>query len=180
MRSDNGGEFTSTRFESYLKKEGIRHEKTIPKTPEQNRVAERLNRTLMEMSRSMLLDAKPPKKFWAESISTAVYLRNRCPTKTVKGKTPYEALYGKKPNVNHLRVLVCDVYTHIPKDERSKLDSKARKCVLLGYGETTKGYRLYDPSKDRVIHSRDVKFNETENASIQTPAYPPTMIQKRS
>ena len=81
----------------------------------------------MEMSRSMLLDAKLPKKVWAESVSTAVYLRNRCPTKAVKGKTLYEALYGKKPNVNHLRVFGCDAYTHIPKDERSKLDSKARK-----------------------------------------------------
>lgn len=114
----------STRFESYLKKEGIHHEKTIPKTPEQNGVAERLNRTLVEMSRSMLLDAKLPKKFWAESVSTAVYLRNRCPTKAIKGKTPYEALYGKKPNVNHLRVFGCDAYTHIPKDEAVNLTLK--------------------------------------------------------
>ena len=66
LRSDNGGEYTSNKFEAYLKSEGICHECTIPKTPEQNGVAERLNRTLVESSRSMLLDAKLPQKFWAE------------------------------------------------------------------------------------------------------------------
>ena len=174
MRSDNGGEFTSTRFENYLKTEGIRHEKTIPKTSKQNGVAERFNRTIVEMSRSMLLDAKLPKKFWAECVSTAVYLRNCCPTKAVKDKTPYEAWNGQKPKVNHLRLFGCDAYTHIPKDERGKLDSKARKCVLLGYGETTKGYRLYDPSKDRVIHSRDVRFNETMKTDVNPDTSAPT------
>ena len=72
LRTDNGGEYTSTQFEEYLKAEGIRHELTVPKTPQQNGVAERLNRTLVEMARSMLLDAKLPKKFWAEAVSTVV------------------------------------------------------------------------------------------------------------
>ena len=161
LRSDNGGEYTSKRFKTYLKSEGVRHEHTIPKTPEQNGVAERLNRTLVESSRSMLLDAKLPHKFWAEAISTAVYLRNRCPTKAVKGMTPYEAWHGKKPKVEHLRVFGCDAYAHIPKDERSKLDSKARKCILLGHGQETKGYRLYD----KVLYSRDVQFNKNEKNS---------------
>ncbi len=76
LHSDNGGEYTSKKFEAYLKSEGIRHECTIPKTPEQNGVAEKLNRTLVESSRSMLLDAKLPHKFWAETISTVAYLRN--------------------------------------------------------------------------------------------------------
>ena len=174
FRSDNGGEFTSTRLEDYLKEEGIRHERTVPKTPQQNGVAERLNRTLVEMSRSMLLDAKLPQKFWAESVSTAVYLRNRCPTRAVKGKTPYEAWCGEKPKVDHLRVFGCDAYAHVPKDKRGKLDSKARRCVLLGYGETTKGYRLYDPVRARVIHSRDVRFNETERADEQCDTETPT------
>ena len=142
LRTDNGGEYTSTQFENYLKTEGIRHERTVPKTPEQNGVAERLNRTLVETSRSMLLDAKLPKRFWAEAVSTAVYLKNRCPTKSVQDKTPYEAWHGEKPKVKHLRVFGCDAYAHIPKDERGKFDSKARKCILLGYGTGTKAYRL--------------------------------------
>lgn len=93
----------------------------------------------------MLLDAKLPHSFWAEAVATAVYLRNCCPTKAVKGMTPYEAWHGEKPKVKHLRVFGCDAYAHIPKNEQGKFDSKARKCILLGYGQVTKGYRLYDP-----------------------------------
>ena len=160
LRTDNGGEYTSTKFEKYLREEGIRHETTVPKTPQQNGVAERLNRTLVESARSMLLDAKLPKRFWAEAVSTAVYLKNRCPTKAVQEMTSFEAWYGKKPGVDHLRVFGCDAYCHIPKDERGKFDAKARKCIFLGYGETTKGYRMYDDNSKKILHSRDVRFNE--------------------
>ena len=160
IRTDNGGEFTSREFEAYLKTEGVRHELTIPKNPEQNGVAERMNRTLIETARSMLINSKLPLRFWAEAVSTAAYLRNRSPTKSVCGMTPHEAWTGHKPNVDKLRVFGCQVFVHIPKDERKKLDSKSRKCVLLGYGADTKGYRIYDPLKGKAFHSRDVIFNE--------------------
>ena len=107
LRTDNGGEYTSTEFETYLKREGVQHELTIPKTPEQNGVAERMNRTLVEAVRSMLADAQPPHNFWAEALSTAVYLRNRSPTKAVKEMTPFEAWVGEKPNIEHLRIFGC-------------------------------------------------------------------------
>ena len=87
LHNDNGGEFTSSEFESYLKKEGIKHQFTIPKCPEQNGVAERFNRTLVEMVRSMLSDSELPKSFWAEALATTVYLRNQGLTKSVEGKT---------------------------------------------------------------------------------------------
>ena len=79
LRSDNGGEYTSTEFTSFLTKEGIKHELTIPHTPQQNGVAERLNRTLIEGVRTMLADSKLPHRFWAEALLTAVYLQNRSP-----------------------------------------------------------------------------------------------------
>ena len=161
LRTDNGGEYTSTEFESYLKKEGIEHQYTIPKTPEQNGVSERMNRTLVEAVRTMLADSRLPHRFWAEALSTAAYLVNRSPTRTLDGKTPFEAWYGKKPNVNHLRVFGCCAYTHVPKDERKKLDPKAKKCTLLGYGTSRKGYRLYDWKTSSIIHSRDAVFNES-------------------
>ena len=142
LRTDNGGEFTSDEFENYLKREGIKHELTIPKCPEQNGVAERFNRTLVEMVRSVLADSELPKSFWAEALATAVYLRNRCPTKSVEGKTPYEEIYGEKPKVGHLRVFGCATYALIPKDECQKLDAKARKCIFLGYSNNSKGYQL--------------------------------------
>ena len=89
LRSDNGGEYLSSEFRDYLSREGIRHELTIPKTPQQNGVAERMNRTSVESVRSMLIHAQLPHKFWAEALSTAVYFRNRSPTKAVEDKTPY-------------------------------------------------------------------------------------------
>ena len=159
LRTDNGGEYTSERFQNYLKTEGVRHELTVPKTPEQNGVAERMNRTLVEAVRAMLADAGLPKKFWAEALSTAVYLRNRSPT-TVLEVTPFESWTGKKPQVEHLRIFGCMAYAHVAKDERQKLDPKAQKCILLGYGTETKGYRLYSPVHRKVFYSRDVLFNE--------------------
>ena len=162
VRTDNGGELTSNKFEEYLKSEGIRHENTIPKTPEITGVEERLNRTLVETVCSMLIDSKLPHKFWAEALSTATYLRNRSPAKIIEGMTPYEAWTKEKPQAEHFRVFGCDVYSHIPKDERQKLDSKAQKCIFLGYGKKTKGYQLYDPNQNKVIFSCDVKFNESE------------------
>ena len=168
LRTDNGGEYTSTQFEEYLKAEGIRHELTVPKTPQQNGIAERLNRTLVEMARSMLLDAKLPKKFWAEAVSTAVYLKNRSPSKPLS-KTPYEVWNGRKPKVNHLRVFGSDAYAHVPRDERGKFDSKTCKCIMVGYGMITKGYRLYDPTDKKIVHSRDVQFNEQVKECGQSP-----------
>lgn len=167
LRTDNGGEYTSTEFERYLQEEGIRHEKTVPKTPEQNGVAERMNRTLVEAVRTMLSDSKLPKTFWAEALSTAVYVRNRSPTTALKDMTPYEALNGRKPNVKHLRAFGCVSHVHVPKDERNKLDSKSKKCLLLGYGSTTKGYRLYNFNGKKVLHSRDVIFDETRFISSE-------------
>ena len=167
LRSDNGGEYTSTEFAAFMAKEGIRHEFTIPHTPQQNGVAERLNRTLIEGVRTMLADSRLPHRFWAEALSTCVYLRNRSPTKAVTGVTPYEAWSGTKPDVSHLRVCGCSAYALVPKVERSKLDSKTRKCVLLGYGSNQIGYRLYDLDCKKVVHSRDVTFDEASTPGVE-------------
>ena len=91
LHTDNGSEYTSTEFEAHLRNKGIKHEFTIPKCPEQNGVAERLNRTLIEMVRAMLADSVLVKSFWAEALATAVYLQNQCPTKAIEGKTPYRS-----------------------------------------------------------------------------------------
>ena len=141
----------------------MRHELTVPKTPEQNGTAERMNRTLVESVRSMLADSKLSHRFWAEALSTAVFLWNRSPTKTLREVTPVEALTGSKPDLSFvfLDVLLMLMFP------RMRLDSKARKCVFLGYGTETKGYRLYDPSRARIIHNRDVIFNELEEARAE-------------
>jgi hypothetical protein len=162
LRTDNGGEYTSREFSRFLTAEGVKHELTVPKTPQQNGVAERMNRTIVETARCMLAEAKLPRKFWAEAVSTAVYLRNRSPTTAVEGMTPYESLTGVKPKVDTLRVFGCLALAHIPRDERQKFDSKSKRCIFLGYGTTVKGYRLYDMERKKVLYSRDVIFDESK------------------
>ena len=162
IRTDCGGEYISTAFEHLLKSNGIRHEKSIPKTPEQNGVSERMNLTLMDKVRSMIYDSGVPKKFWAEALSTAVFIRNRCPTRSINLKTPFEMLYGLKPNVENFKVFGSVAYALVPKTDRKKLDSKSSECIFVGYGSETKGYRLFDLSKNRIIFSRSVKFDEAK------------------
>ncbi|MCP4491938.1 MAG: DDE-type integrase/transposase/recombinase [Gammaproteobacteria bacterium] len=177
LRSDNGGEYTSQAFKEFLKNEGIQHQLTIPKTPEQNGVAERMNRTVVEMVRAMLAHSKLPKKFWAEALNTAVYLKNRSPATAVTKMTPFQAFYGHKPSVRHLRIFGCNAYAHIPKDERKKLDPKSRKCRFLGYSTSSKGYRLYDFERKRVIENRDVIFDETAFGRIKEVEEKPGMVE---
>ena len=132
LRTYNGGAYIAKDFEQYLKVNGIRHQLIVQKTREQNGVAERVNRTVVEMVRAMLSDSGLAKKFLAEALATACYLQNRSSSAAVKGMTSNEALFGKEPCVENLKIFGCDAYAHVPKDERSKLDVKAQKCVLLG------------------------------------------------
>ena len=101
--------------------------------------------------------------FWVEAVSTAVYLKNRSPTRSLEFKTPFEALYGYKPAVKHLRIFGCKAFAHIPKEDRKKLDSKAIRCNFIGYCSSYKAYRLFNPSTHKMFVSRDVKFHEQDS-----------------
>ena len=161
LRTDNGGEYMSREFQDFLKLKGIKHQTTVPHTPEQNGVAERLNRTLVEKARTMLVHAGVPLNLWGEAVVTANYLKNRLPTKALKGYvTPYEKWFGRKPDVSHLKVFGCIAYAHVPDVLRRKLDEKAIKLRFIGYDQNTKGYRLYDKVSQKVYKRRDVTFNE--------------------
>lgn len=160
LRSDNGGEYTSQDFESFLTDHGIKHETTVPDTPEQNGVAERANRSLVEMMRCMLHSSGLGKGFWQLGLQAAVYIKNLTPTRSLGGMTPWEAWHGTKPDVSHLRVFGSKAYAHVPKDNRRKLDSKTQECVLVGYSEDSKGYLLWDSAARKVIVRRDVLFDE--------------------
>ncbi|KAJ7962054.1 Retrovirus-related Pol polyprotein from transposon TNT 1-94 [Quillaja saponaria] len=162
LRSDRGGEFTSNEFNIFCETQGIRRPLTVPRTPQQNGVAERKNRTILNMARCLLKSKNMPKEFWAEAVSCAVYLSNRCPTKGVENQTPQEAWSGKKPNVSHLRIFGSIAYAHVPDQERSKLDDRSVKYVFIGDDSNSKGYKLYNPRNGKIIVSRDVEFNEDE------------------
>lgn len=161
LRTDNGGEYISKEFEEYLKAQGIHHEMTVPHSPQQNGVAERKNRTLVEAARSMLSHAKLPKMYWAEAVATAAYIQNRLPTSVLKQETPYERWCEKKPDLSHMKVFGCVAYAHIPAQERRKLDKKTVKLRFVGYANNAKGYRLFDEEKRRILIRRDVIFDES-------------------
>ncbi len=161
FRSDNGGEYVNKEFDEYFRNHGIKHEVTTPYTPQQNGVAERMNKTLETISTALLEHAQKEKKYWAEAIVAASYIRNRMPVKTSDGKflSPYQRFYGKPPSVAHFRVWGCDAYAVKPK--REKFEAKTRKLVFVGYVQNAKGYRLLDPETKKVTICCDVTFAET-------------------
>ncbi|KAL4303544.1 hypothetical protein GQ457_10G024470 [Hibiscus cannabinus] len=160
LRTDNGGEYVSNEFNDFCRDSGILHQLTVPRTPQQNGVCERRNRTVLEMARCMLFEKHLPKLFWAEAVATAVYLLNRLATKAVDGKTPFEAWSGSKPSVKHLRVFGSICYSHISANMRSKLDERAWRGIFVGYSSQSKGYRIYNLESKMIVVSRDVIFYE--------------------
>lgn len=161
IRSDNGGEFVNNVFDDYLKAHGIARQLTIPHTPQQNGVAERANRTLVEMARCMLLQSELGEALWAEAINTAVYLRNRSTSRALQSKTPMEEWTGKIPAVSHLRVFGAIAVALDKGVHKGKFESKGKEYRMIGYSIAAKGYRLFDKEKRCVIEKRDVLFDES-------------------
>ncbi|KAG7599419.1 Integrase catalytic core [Arabidopsis suecica] len=162
LRTDNGGEYTSQKFKEHLTKHGILHQTSCPYTPQQNGVAERKNRHLMEVARSMMFHTSVPRRYWGDAVMTACYLINRTPTKVLKDVSPFEVLNNTKPSIDHLRVFGCVCFVLVPGEQRNKLDAKSIRCMFLGYSTTQKGYKCFDPTHNRTYVSRDVKFLEDQ------------------
>lgn len=123
LRTDRGGEFTWNEFTYLCQNHGIRRQLTIAFTPQQNGIAERKNRTVMNMVCCMLLSKKVPKKFWAEAVNWTFHILNRCPSSAVEEVTPKEAWSGMKPSMEHFCIFGCIAHVHILYARRGKLDS---------------------------------------------------------
>lgn len=162
LRTDNGTEYVNRDFENFLKRCGIRFQTSCPYTPQQNGLAERMNRTLVEKARCMLFGANLDKSYWAEAISTAAYVTNRSPNRNLDAKTPEEIWTGKVPNLSHLKVFGCRAMVHVPKKNRKKFDAKSEEFIFVGYCEETKGFRLIHPTSKKFTKSRDVVFLESQ------------------
>ena len=160
LRTDRGGEFTSLEFKDFCDNNGIKRHLTAPYTPQQNGVVERRNRTLMEMTRSILKAMKVPNYLWGEAVRHSTYIINRVPTRALKNMTPYESLRIKKPNLNHIRVFGCLAYAKIDSAMLKKLDDRSLVLVHLGTEPGSKAYRLYNPETRRIVVNRDVVFDE--------------------
>ena len=166
IRTDNGGEYISNEFKSYLLEHGIQHQLTVAYTPQQNGVAERMNRTLMDCVRSLLHTAKLDKKFWAEALSTAVYIRNRVISRSLPiNTTPHQLWIGTPPDLSHLRVFGCKCWYVTPKTKVRKLDPRSKEGLMMGYSTQNKGYKVWDTNSSTLVVSRDVTFDES---SIKT------------
>lgn len=162
IRTDNGLEFVNNTVKTFTESNGIQHQKTVPHTPEQNGRAERDMRTVVEAARTMIHSKNLSLKYWAEAVNTAVYVLNRTGRSPVKGKTPYELWFKRKPKINHLRCFGSEVYIHVPKEKRRKWDSKAERGIFVGYCDDTKGYRVWFPDEQKIGISRDVVFREDD------------------
>lgn len=164
LRTDNGTEFLNEDVKKFLDQEGIRHQRTVPYTPEQNGTAEREMRTIVESARTMIYARQMDLRFWAEAVNVAVFVLNRSGTSTVVGKTPFELWAGKKARIDQLQPFGTTVFVHVPKERRQKFNSKAEKCVFVGYDENVKGFRVWNPITGKIQITRDVKFiNEFPN-----------------
>jgi transposase InsO family protein len=166
VRTDRGGEYVNSTLQEYFSSKGVLHQTTAAYTPEQNGAAERLNRTLMERVRAMLLAAGLKKELWAEAVVTANYIRNRSPT-TKGSNTPWEAFFKRTPNVSAMRVFGARAFVLTPKELRRKLDPVSRRGVFVGYSATSKAYRVMLEDSGQVVESRDVVFIEQPTSSKQ-------------
>jgi hypothetical protein len=152
LLTDGGGEYESKEVAEILHQYGISHRMIMPYTPEQNGVAERDNRTLMEAARSMMQSTKLSQKLWAEAVNTSCYILNRTGPTKIDGVTPYELWTGKQAPIDHLRIFGTECFVHVPKQKRQKLDAKATKGNLVGYSGNKDGYRVYVPDKSDKLN----------------------------
>jgi transposase InsO family protein len=166
VRSDNGTEYTSHYLEDFLKQEGIRHELTVEYTPQQNGVAERKNRSLVETARCLMIQSGLSASFWAEAILTANHIRNRCPSRSLGGEIPFKMWTRRTPIASYFRKFGTTAFALDKTPGKGKFDSRSKKCIFIGYSVQSKAYRLWDPEARKVIRSRDVTFtgrNQAEN-----------------
>lgn len=158
IRTDNGGEYCSKSLAEFCRVNGIQHQVTNVYTPQQNGIAIRMNRTVVERAKCMLFDAELEKCYWAEAVNMAVFIINHSVNSVLVDQTPEEAWTGKKVNVSEFKLFGSKVMVHVPKENRKKWDSKSDKMIFVGYDNDRKGYRCIDPISKKLTTSRDVKF----------------------
>ena len=164
LHTDNGTEYVNHTLSNFLTKNGILHKSTCPSTPQQNGIAERKNRHILETARAIMFESKVPKYYWVDAVLTATFLINRMPSKPLSFKTPLEMLHehfhlSYLENKLPLKVFGCTCYVYI--SHSNKLDPRSVRCIFLGYSASQKGYKCFDPLSKRLYVTCDVNFHET-------------------
>ncbi|GJT37829.1 putative ribonuclease H-like domain-containing protein [Tanacetum coccineum] len=172
IRSDNGTEFKNRIMNEFCVMKGIRREYSVARTLQQNGVAERKNRTLIEAARTMLADSKLPITFWAEAVNTACYVQNRVLVVKPYNKTPYELFLGRKPALGFMRPFRCPVTILNTLDHLGKFDCKADEGFFVGYSTNSKAFRVFN-SRTRIVEENlhPVFAGNQTNGSAGTKAY---------
>jgi hypothetical protein len=137
---------------------------TTPYTPQWNRVVETINRTLMEKVRSILNGLILGQELWTKAVDIACYLVNQSPSSTLVDKNPHEASNGNKHSLKYLKAFGCDGYVHVPKENKSKMDNKARKFIFIfvGYKDDIKGCKLWNQVTKKIVYSPKVVLREVK------------------
>ncbi|KAJ9566810.1 hypothetical protein OSB04_002776 [Centaurea solstitialis] len=161
IRSDHGTEFKNSTLESFFEQKGISQNFSSVRTPQQNGVAERRNRTLIEAARSMLSEANLATQFWAEAVNTACYTQNRSLIVKRFRRTAYELFRNRKPSIKHLHIFGCVCYILNNKDNLGKFDSKSDDGIFLGYSSISKTYRVFNKRRQAIEETIHVKFDES-------------------
>jgi len=162
LRTDRGGEYFPESFNRFCEDNGIIHQRTAPYTPQQNGVAERKNRSLVDMINAMLMNAKLPLNLWGEALLTACHVYNKIPLKRLGG-SPYELWNnGRKPNLNYFKVWGCIAYYKVFDPHRRKLGPRGIKSIFVGYAQNSKAYRLLDLESNVIVETIHVEFFESK------------------
>lgn len=175
IRSDNGTEFKNQGMTVLCSKEGILQEFSAPRTPQQNGMIERANRTIGETARTMLQSSKLPLGLWAEAVNSAVYLRNRMTNSVNRDKTPFELFFGHKPSLSHVMPFGQEVYVLDHANKESKFSAKTKEAHMIGYGDRINTYKcIIAGTKDVLITSDVVPATHSERyrqsrATVYTP-----------
>ncbi|GKA35972.1 putative ribonuclease H-like domain-containing protein, partial [Tanacetum coccineum] len=160
IRSDNGTEFKNSIMNQFCEMKGIKREFSVARTPQQNGVAERKNRTLIEAARTMLVDSKLPTTFWAEAVNTACYVLNRVLVIKPHNKTPYELIHGRPPLIDFMKPFGCPVTILNTRDHLGKFDGKADEGYFVGYSVVSKAMRVFNKRTRIVEETLNIRFLE--------------------
>jgi hypothetical protein len=167
FHSDGGGEFRGANFQSFLKSNDIRFTYTTASTPQHNGMAERMNRTLFELTRTLLIQASAPEEMWGEALMWAAHLYNVTPHPISNNQSPFQLLFNYRYNIQKLRVWGCDSYVQLLPDKQSKIQSRTWTGVFVGFHKETSSYRIMNPNTKAITNSNDVHFDEQSFKLIQ-------------
>nr|GFA93439.1 retrovirus-related Pol polyprotein from transposon TNT 1-94 [Tanacetum cinerariifolium] len=160
IRTDNGTEFVNQTLRDYYEEVGISHETSIARSPQQNGVVKRRNRTLIEVARTMLIYAQALLFLWAEAVATACFTQNQSIIHLRHRKTPYELMHGKQPDLLYLHVFGALCYLTNDGENVGKLQPKADTRIFIGYAPTKKAFRIYNRRTRRIVETIHVDFDE--------------------